>query len=428
MTRKLLLSVVVLLVAAAPARAQSLRSLLEDLFTFGTCGQPLCLDLPPGNTHGSHFIEAFEESNRSVVGFITEAVAKTASNLPISSSNSGVSYSIVNGLPVRTTTSAGPVFAERSRTLGRGRFFLGSNFSAIRYTTLNGVPLDELGFNFGHQDTPPAPDTLGNPEFENDIIRMNMGLEVDQVVASIFATWGITDFIDLGVAVPFIRVQINGTSVAQIDPFGPVTPHRFGGTDADPVLRASSSVDGSAAGIGDVVGRLKVNLGQSTRMGAALLGEVRLPTGDEENLLGSGSTSVRAMAVFSMLFGGMEARFNGGYVMRTGELQNDAIAASLGFDNLLAPWMTLAFDIRGDWQVGDAKISLPPPVQLNTPFVRTFQATNIPERDENRLDASMGLKFNVRGGTVLVMNGIVPIRKVSLQPDFVWTMGLEFNF
>lgn len=428
MTRKLLLSVVMLVVAAAPARAQSLRSLLEDLFTFGNCGQPLCLDLPPGNIHGNHYIEAFAQSNQTVIGFITEAVAKSASNLPISSSNSGVTYSIVNGLPVRTTTSAGPVFAERSRTLGRGRFYLGTNFSAIRYTSLNGVPLDELGFNFGHEDTPPSPDTLGNPQFENDIIRMTMGLEVEQVVASLFATWGITDFIDLGVAVPFIRVQLNGTSVAQIDPFGPTTPHRFGGTDTDPVLRASSSVDGSAAGIGDVVGRLKVNLGQSTRLGAALLGEVRFPTGDEEDMLGSGSTSVRAMGVFAMMFGGLEARFNGGYIVRTGDLQNDGISASLGFDNLLTPWMTLAVDVLGEWQVGESKIQLPPNIHVNTPFDRVFQATNLPERVDNRLDASMGLKFNVRGGTVLVVNGIIPIRKVSLQPDFVWTMGLEFNF
>lgn len=428
MTRKLVLSAVVLMIAATPARAQSLRSLLEDLFTFGSCGQPLCLDLPPGNLHGNHFIEAFNESNQTVVGFITEAVAKTASNLPISSSNSGVSYSIVNGLPVRTTTSAGPVFAERSRTLGKGRLFVGTNFSAIRFTSLNGVPLDELGFNFGHEDTPPSPDTLGDPAFENDIIRMNMGLEVNQVVASIFATWGVTDFLDIGVAIPFVRVQLNGTSVAQIDPFGATTPHRFGGTDADPVLRASSTVDGSAAGIGDVVGRLKVNLGQSTRMGAALLGEVRLPTGDEENLLGSGATSVRAMGVFSMLFGSLEARFNGGYVVRTGELQNDGIGASLGFDNLLTPWMTLAVDVLGEWQVGESKITLPPPIHINTPFDRVYQSTNLPQRDDNRLDASLGLKFNVRGGTVVVMNGIIPIRKVSLQPDFVWTMGLEFNF
>ena len=89
MTRKLLLSVVMLVVAAAPARAQSLRSLLEDLFTFGNCGQPLCLDLPPGNIHGNHYIEAFAQSNQTVIGFITEAVAKSASNLPISSTNSG---------------------------------------------------------------------------------------------------------------------------------------------------------------------------------------------------------------------------------------------------------------------------------------------------------------------------------------------------
>ena len=54
------------------------------------------------------------------------------------------------------------------------------------------------------------------------------------------------------------------------------------------MLRASREIDASATGIGDVVGRLKVNVMQKNHIGAAILGEVRFPTGDENNLLGSG--------------------------------------------------------------------------------------------------------------------------------------------
>ena len=80
----------------------------------------------------------------------------------------------------------------------------------------------------------------------------------------------------------------------------------------------------SAAGIADVVGRMKINLGQGRRYGGALLTEVRLPTGDEANLRGAGSTSARAVGVVGAQFGSFSLHSNASYLLRTGTLQNDA--------------------------------------------------------------------------------------------------------
>ena len=424
MLRRPFALLLVAVLAAAPLQAQGLRSRLQDLFTFGTCGQPLCLDL--GNTHGAHFLESVAEGNKTVIGFVTSAISKSAANTPVSSTSSGATYSIVNGLPVRTSTSAGPVFAERSQTLGRGRLFLGANFSSIHYTTLNGAPTDNLLFTFAHQDVGVV--GRGDPNFENDVIRLNLGLDLNLAVASVFATYGVTDFLDIGVAVPFVRVSMHGSSVAEIDPFEFPTPHHFGGTDAAPILRASRTLDDAASGIGDVVGRMKVNLGQTSKAGAALLAEVRLPTGDADNLLGSGHASVRALGIFAAQFGNFSVHANGGYLVRTGKLENDAILGTLGFDNLMTPWSTLAISLISEWRVGAEKFTLPGPIDFVFPVQRQMQATSIPRRSDNRLDASVGLKFNLRGGTVLMMNGIVPLKRASLQPEFTWTGGLEFSF
>lgn len=426
MLRPLTAWILVLLALAAPLGAQqhTLRDRLGALFTFGSCGEPLCLDLD--NLHGNHYVPGIAQGNSTVISFVTEALAKSSSNLPISGTSSGATYSIVNGLPVRTSTSAGPIFAERSQTLGRGRFFLGANVTQIGYTTLNGVPLDNLQLNFAHQDV--GNPGLGDPAFENDIVRLRMGLKLDLLMAALTATYGLTDFIDVGVAVPFTRVSMSGTSVAQIDPFGPNPLHFFGGTSADPVLRAVASVNATAAGIGDVVGRIKVNVGQGPRYGAAILAEVRLPTGDEEDLLGAGSASGRAVGVFAAQYGNFSLHGNGGYLMRTGELQNDAVLATLGFDNLMASWATLAFSMISEWSVGEQKVTLPPPIQLQFPFARTIESTSIPNRREDRFDAAVGVKFSLRGGTVLMMNGTAPLRRASLQPDFIFTTGLEFSF
>jgi hypothetical protein len=424
MFRSLKVSLLLTLAAAPALQAQGLRDRLSDLFTFGTCGQPLCLDL--GNSHGNHFLPAATAGNTTVIGFITEALGKSASNLPISATSSGATYTIVDGLPVKTSTSAGPVFAERPQTLGKKRLFVGTNVTNIGFTSLNGVPLDNLELNFAHEDV--GTPGRGDPEFENDVIRTRLALKLDLLVASVFATYGITDFIDVGVAVPMMRISMQGSSVAQIDPFGPNTPHYFGGTAVDPILRATAGVNATASGIGDVVGRVKVNLGQGRRVGAALLTEVRFPTGDEANLLGSGATSARALGVFGAQYGSFSLHGNAGYVVRTGALQNDATLATIGFDNLMTPRSTIAFSLISEWRVGDSKLALPAPIDLVFPFQRRIESTSIPERQDDRLDASLGLKINLRGGSVFLLNGTVPLRKAGVQPDFYWTSGIEISF
>jgi hypothetical protein len=412
------------LAAPTAAPAQGLRGLITDLFTFGDCGEPLCLDVT--NEHASHFIPAVTQGSRTVIGFLGQSIAKSASNLPISATSSGTTFRIVAGLPVRTSTSSGPIYAERSQTLGQGRFFVGANVSGVSFTTMNGVPVEDLRFTFGHQDVG-APG-LGDPEFENDLITTRVALDVDVQVAALFATWGILDFVDIGVAVPFVRAAIQGGSEAQITPFGPNPLHTFNGDPTNPVLRAAAGVSGSASGLGDVVGRLKVNLGQGRVAGVAILGDVRFPTGREEDLLGAGSATARALAIVSTQFGNFAPHLNAGYAMRSDSLQNDAVLATLGFDALVADWATVAFEAVSEWQVGANKIALPASIVLTEPFAREYPSTSIPEKREDLISASLGAKFTMRGGVVLVVNGLVPLRGAGLQPDYIWTAGLEYAF
>lgn len=420
----LLALVVCLSVPAANAQAQSLSSLINDLFTYGECGQPLCLDVD--NTHGEHFIPAITQGSQSVLGFLELSIGRSTANLPISATSSGSTFRIVDGLPVRTSTSAGPIFAERPQTLGRGRFFFGANVSGISFQSLNGSPISDLRFNFGHQDV--GAEGLGDPILENDIVSTQISLEVSQQIAAVFATWGVLDFVDIGVAVPFVRTSIRGTSTGQITPFGNVAVHRFSGDSANPILQANKSVSGSASGIGDIATRLKVNLGQSDHLGGALLADVRLPTGKEEDLLGTGSTSIRALGIFGAQLGNFAPHVNAGYVARTDTLQNDAILATAGFDALVTDWATVAADFITEWQVGANRVGLPGDLQYVTPFQRTYPATSIEDKRQHIMNMSVGAKFTVRGGMVIVTNAIVPINKSGLQPGIAWTGGLEYTF
>ncbi len=413
-------------VAHAQADSLGLRGrVASELFTFGDCGIPLCLDVT--NAHGAHFIPGLDTGNQAVIAFLTQSIGEATQRVPLSATSSGATFSVVGGVPVRTSISAGPIFGERTQTLGRGRVFVGASVTGIEFTSLNGVPLVHLDLTFAHSDEIPS-DTLGNPSFENDLLAMQLEMSVNVLVGTIAVTAGVTDFLDVGVAVPLVRTQVSGRSEAQFLPFGGSPLHFFGGTSTDPILRATTSMEGSASGIGDVAARAKLNLGQSTRMGAALLAEVRFPTGKEEDLLGSGSTQIRAMGLYSAQFGSFSPHLNVGYAMRSSEQQNDAFLVAVAADNLLSEWATLAVGIESELQVGDSPLMLPADIVLEDPFVRRIPATNVPNKSGDLLRASIGGKFTVRGGTVLVVNGLFPLREVGLQPDFVWTLGLDFPF
>src|SRR5881394_1931127 len=128
-----------------PAQEGGLRGKISDLFIFGAGQEPLFLagSANPNNpaslqAHGSHFIPASAQSNGAIISFITDAISGSVANLPIGSTSGGETFRIVNGLPVPTSTSAGPIFAERAQTLGRGRVLAGVSRSAFTFSTLRG--------------------------------------------------------------------------------------------------------------------------------------------------------------------------------------------------------------------------------------------------------------------------------------------------
>jgi hypothetical protein len=428
------LPTLVLLLCAAPLSAQDLRSTVQDLFQFGTgCAEPLCLNpsVTPGS-HGRHFITALATGSTSLIGFLTDAIGVSVSNVPLGATSSGVTFSFEGGLPVSTSVSSGPVFGERAQTLGRSRVLIGANVTGVNFQSLRGVPLNGMVFDFAHDNGyagDVGPNTRGDPLFENDVFEVRPNFSVNVTVASVFMTYGLLDHLDIGVAVPLVRTSVSGSSIGRVIPFGNGSPHFFGDTTGGLPRRYSdtSFVDGSATGIGDIAARVKINLHQSPRTGFAVLVDARLPTGDEKNFLGAGKASVRGMGIWSARWSDFSPHGNFGYLYRGGTRQSNAILTTVGFDQLLSPRATLAVDFIGEWQVGDSKLVIPGAVQIDSPIVRLVLPANIPNQHDHVVNASIGFKLKA-GGLTFVTNGLMPLRKAGLQSDFIWTVGAERTF
>lgn len=416
--------------AASAAARPGLVGALADLFRFGDCDGPICFPISGGAGHAPHYIPAMDPAtaagDANLLGFLTGSIGSTVANAPMSGTGSGALFRFENGRPVREKVSGGPILAERARTLGRGRLFLGAHLRGFDFQSLRGVPLDGLVFNFVHLDGPPA--GLGNPMHENDVIQVTTNVDVSILISTLSATYGLLDRIDVGVAVPMVRTSVSGSSTARLIPFGPDSPHSFGPAD-NPRHTAQARAFGSAYGMGDVAARVKARLIQRPRAGVSVVGEARFPTGRAEDLLGAGSMSWRAIGVASARFGDFSPHLNVGYLSREREEERDAVLATLGFDQIVAPFATLAVDVISSWQTGDNLVPGPPPIEILEPFRRLVHPTNIPERRDDFLDASIGMRLTTSDGITFVTNAVIPVRRMGgLQPTIGWTAGLEYTF
>ena len=424
--------------------AQSLRDRLSELFIFTEGGEALFLggtgsaESPGVRIHGAHFVPAAVSSNATVIAFLTNAIGGSVADLPVTAASGGSTFRFQGGVPVRTSTSAGPIFAERAQTLGRGRVLTAVTRTGAQFQTFRGVDLDNMAFTFTHENTNFEGcaaifggdcGVYGIPSFENETIDLSRGLDVSLTVTSFLLTYGIADRVDLGVVVPIVTTTLEGTSAAQINPFGgPPALHFFGGTADNPVHTASRFVEGSSTGIGDVAGRLKLNLREGEPLSVGVIGEVRFPTGSVDDFLGTGAFAARGLGIVSARFGNFSPHANVGYIYRGGDFETDAVVGILGFDHLLAPWATLAADLISELQVGDNPLTLPGAVVLESPFRRSITPSSIPDRRDDLANASIGVKLRAVQGLTAIINGQWPLNRGGLRPDVIWTAGLEYNF
>src|SRR5882672_6716243 len=432
---------------AAPSQsgAQGLREKISDLFIFGPGQAPLFLagSGDPNNpaslqAHGLHFIPSSNAENASLISFITDALGASVANIPIGSTSGGVTFRFEGGAPVATSTSAGPIFAERAQTLGRGRVLAGISRTSFRFATLRGVDMHNIDLTFTHQnvDFPGCSAQFGAdcalygvPVLENDAMDFHLSMNLDVRVTSMYVTYGLSDRFDVGLVVPIVQAEFRGESDAEIRPFGGTTAaHYFAGTAANPVLTANRQSLGSAAGLGDVALRAKVNFRDSPDASFAILVDGRFPTGSQEDLLGSGKFAGRALVIFNSRLGDFSPHLNAGYLHHAGEQQNDAVLGTVGFDDKIAEGVTLAADLVTELQVGDSKLKLPGIVTYDAPFRRTLNPTNIPAIRDDIVNGSFGFKISPARSTTLVLNTLFPLNRGGMRPNIVYTAGIEYTF
>ena len=431
--------------------AQSGDKLSHILPQFFVEGVTLCETGGCDLTHQAHFQDpgaALEASSQLDV-----AIATQLSTYPLGSSSGPFSFALdpETGAFVPQSESFGPIFAERPQTLGRHKINIGASVLSYGFDSIEGLELDsgDLIFNLQHLDE--DDDGNLNPNFESDIIAAQLFLDLQMDTVVTFYNFGITDRIDVGIAVPYVSVDMDATVRNTIVPLASVgTPtHQFDemGTLVEDVTRS-----GSASGLGDVVLRSKYNFKQ----GFATALDIRLPTGDEEDLLGTGATQAKLQFIaqaskYDIFYGGLFPHLNLGYTYSSGgntvplglgladlEIEpSDEINWAVGFDTALGRRVTFAVDVVGRLLLDTQRISveetdflyrLPadPPNTVRTEVRPQLFTT---EGDMSVVLGTAGVKFNPFGRFVISLSGLVPIANDrGLQDDATFSANLDYTF
>jgi len=413
--------------------SQTLKEQINGMFN-----DILLLEVSPGE-HKGHFLPSNVASSQAVITSLQNFIGSSISSFPLSSSTAGVTFDFSSGRPIPTSTSFGPIFSERAQTLGRGRINMGMNFTAIQFEKIRGVSLEDMRLSFTHEDV--GDPGLGDSPNEFDIMDFNMNMEIGASIFAFFFTYGITDNFDISMAVPFINVSIKTDPYAEMNSFTWVSNdsanHYFDGTRTEPVLTKSPEpINDDATGIGDIAIRAKYNFVRDKTVDFGAMLEYRAATGDADNFLGAGYSSLRTVLIGSKIIDNFAPHLNLAYRKKFTDIDRDEFEFIIGWDQKIAEWFTIVIDVLGRIQLGDQVESqkFPEDPTLNwivgsTNYSQDISLTNIPNyTQDNIIDAAFGVKFKLKESLLILGNVFVPLNDGGLRAGVVPTIGMEFSF
>lgn len=403
---------------AADARAGGLEDFLTDLYKEdGFAGIQLA-GSDPGRPQGD---ADFSLSSLERLAKLNSALASSLGFFSLNSGVSGYTLDLVLGVPVRTTESLGPLIAERAETLGARKLSLAFSYTRLDFKRFEANRLSDISVIVESRDLN-GDGMLGPPgtlDVELDTINLDLDIDIEQDIFALFARYGVAEHWDVGVVVPILRNRVRAEAKASLKRFPTADGqqsskalHNFFQDICAPDCsdpegdRKRSTIRRSASGFGDVLLRTKYNFLRDKERwpDLAVRGQIKLPTGKEADLLGTGHTNFELLLIASRQFGRFAPHLNVSYELTTGPSDLDCLRYVVGFDARIHRRLTLALETTGRWAPNE-KIG------------------------GHVVDFVVGGKWNVYRSLLLDVNFQIPLnRNQGLRPDFIWSLGLEYLF
>jgi hypothetical protein len=341
-----------------------------------------------------------EQAAASTRDAISQFLVTELGTLPINSSASGFAYRFnpTLGTTERSSDSFGPFLVQRALTTGRHQFTFGMSYQQAKFDRIDGRSL-------GDGRLVATASELDGESQPFDVETITLLLDTNTTTFS--AHWGWTDRLETSAALPLVRLSLSGQRV-----------DTYRGRAA-----TQATVAAAASGPGDLVVRTKYSLIGSGATGLALGGDVQFPTGDEENLLGTGEATIAPRVMYSFERTRFAVHGDAAYVFfgASGELDYGAAATVVGSQRF-----TVVGELAGRRLASSGSLTDVREPHPTLPSVDTIRLTSV-DQPTQRLIAVLGVKWNVAATFLVSASVMRPLTSAGLHTGWVPTLTVEYS-
>ena len=341
--------------------------------------------------------QAAAATRDAISGYLLAELA----TLPIRTSAGGFTYRLnpALGTVLRSSDSFGPFFTERALTAGARLSSFAVSYQSASFASVDGRDLRD-------GTLVSTASTLRGASEPFDVETVSLRIRTDTITVS--GNVGLTDRLDVSAAVPLVRLTLSGQRI-----------DTYRGRE---FIQATGSA--VASGIGDAVIQAKYNVLRRERSGLAIGGESRLPTGDEENLLGAGEATIKPRLIASFETPRLSLSGDIGYALgglSDGLEYNGAVTINS------SPRLTVVAEVLVRRLDAFGRL-----VETTEPHPRlagvdTIRLTGVQEATQ-RVVAVAGFKWNIRGTWLVAANILRPLTDAGLNARWVPTVSFDYSF
>jgi hypothetical protein len=390
--------------------------------SFGTAGLlVLCLGARAAHADLAGLLEDPRFVRLGLAPLAPVLAGTVASTYPVASASASVIYVYnpqVDAMERRTRV-AGPIIGERAETIGQGEFDLALSYSYVDLATIDG---DDLGALVnrptvgGRSVVFPVPDgvQLANGRFTNFLpVRVVADLDVRAHIAAASLTYGITPDLDVNLWLPLVRTSLDvSTDAVAPDPRLP----QFALADPRQGIRRDLAVSDSAFGVGDVLLRAKYVFHRGWPFDAAAGLGLSLPSGDQDDFHGTGTTRVQPGLILSrVLWDRVEPLLNLGADLVADDVDRSVLRWAVGATAHVAGPLTGALVFLGRHELAA------PAEKIRVPFFFQIERSDM-------YDASLGFRYQFAESGYIAANAIVALNEQGLRAAVIPTFEVEYAF
>ncbi len=357
-----------------------------------------------------------DSGNTAFGDLFSGLIALDVATAPLGAPAAGIVYRFedVPDRPRLQTLNFVPLVLGRAATIGRSTATFGFNVVSARYDTASDFSLEALPVATFQG---PAPIVTSSA----------LDMSVDTLMVTGFATIGLTDNLDVGVAVPFVGVTLRGSMVQQEAAIG----------------TAIFPIDASSFGVGDigVTGQYRLWNGSSIADGLSARVTLRAPSGNADQLRGIDTWRTMFAGTVSKGFGRLAVHGTGGYeswstdvelhnMLPTNILETwllkDQVQVGGGLEFAASRGVTVSFEAlwRRVGQTGQLELrSVDAPAP--TLGIESGQLLGVGPGGLEKTIMVPGVSVNL-GRTMLTFQTIMSLSNTGLRNKFIPMIGLNW--